>query len=211
MEIDVSTLNLDTLNPDTLSILLSLSLGLGLAAASGFRIFVPMLVVSGASLSGHLELSSGFAWIGTYPALIVFGIATVVEIGAYFIPWVDNFLDGIGAPAAAVAGTVVAASTIVGLDPMMKWTLAAIAGGGAAGIVHSGMAMIRGGSSLATGGLANPLVSTVEAGGSFAMAFLAIVVPFAGLLAIVLVGYACSRLLRRWRRRSEPLGHPGTA
>ncbi|MCH9649954.1 MAG: DUF4126 domain-containing protein [Deltaproteobacteria bacterium] len=211
MDIDLSTLNPDTLNPEALGILLSISLGLGLAAASGFRIFVPMLLVSGASLSGHLELSSGFAWIGTYPALIAFGIATALEVGAYFIPWVDNFLDSIGAPAAAIAGTVVAASTIVGLDPMMKWTLAAIAGGGAAGVVHSGMAMIRGGSSMTTGGLANPLVSTVEAGGSFVLAFLAIVVPFAGLLAVVLVAYVCSRLLRRWRRRSEPVGHLGPA
>ena len=194
----------NTLDPNTLSVLLSLSLGLGLAAACGFRIFVPMLVLSGASLGGYVDLGSGFAWIGTTPALIAFGMATAMEIGAYFVPWVDNLLDSVGAPAAAIAGTVVAASAITGIDPMLKWTLAAIAGGGAASVVHGGMALLRGGSSVGTGGLANPLVSTAEAGGSFALAFLAIFIPFAGLVAVALVAYGGTRLLRRWRSRPAP-------
>ncbi len=184
-----------------LGVLLSLSLALGLAAACGFRIFVPMLVMSAASLAGYLDLSSGFSWIGTYPALIVFVVAALLEIGAYFIPWVDNLLDAVGAPAAVVAGTVVAASAIVGMDPMLQWTLAAIAGGGAAGLVHGAMALVRGGSSAATGGIANPLVSVAEAGGSLALALVAIVVPFAGLLALLLVVYGGTRLAHRWRSR----------
>ena len=91
--------------------LLGVIIGLGLSAACGFRVFVPLLVMSIASLSGHLTLSSGFEWIGTYPALLAFAVATVLEIAAYYIPWVDNFLDIIGAPAAIIAGMIAMASS----------------------------------------------------------------------------------------------------
>src|SRR5260370_32245357 len=84
--------------------LLAASLGIGLSAACGFRVFVPLLVMSIASFSGHLTLAPGFQWIGSYPALITFSVATVVEIGGYYIPWVDHLLDTLATPAASVPG-----------------------------------------------------------------------------------------------------------
>ena len=119
-----------------MEILLSICLGIGLGAACGFRVFVPLLAMSIASLSGHLTLSQGFQWIGTYSAFIAFGTATILEITAYYIPWIDNLLDSIAAPASMIAGTIVAASSIVQISPLMKWTLAIIAGGGTAAIFH---------------------------------------------------------------------------
>src|SRR6266536_5351945 len=110
--------------------LLAICLGIGLSAACGFRVFVPMLVMSIASLSGHLTLAPSFSWLGTYPALITFSIATALEIGGYFIPWVDHLLDTMATPAAIVAGSVVTAAIVTNMSPMMKWTLAIIAGGG---------------------------------------------------------------------------------
>ncbi len=68
-------------------LILSLIIGIGLSASVGFRIFVPFLVLSVFSLLGFVNLSSGFDWIGTYPALIAFGFASLLEIIAYFIPW----------------------------------------------------------------------------------------------------------------------------
>ncbi|MCB1036027.1 MAG: DUF4126 domain-containing protein [Acidobacteria bacterium] len=188
-------------DPTTLEILVSLSLGLGLAAACGFRIFVPLLFMSAASLSGHLQLGGAFEWLGTWPALTVLGIATLLEIVAYFVPWLDNALDTVGTPAAIIAGTVVTASAVVGMDPMLKWSLAAIAGGGAAGMVHGAMALVRGGSSATTGGLANPLVSTAEAGGSILLSALAILVPFAGVALVVVLMFLGARLFSRLRGR----------
>src|SRR5215475_3116859 len=102
----------------------SICLGIGLSAACGFRVFVPLLVMSIASLSGHLTLAPGFQWIGTYPALITFSVATAVEIAGYYVPWVDHLLDTISTPAAIIAGTIVTASLVTGLSPFMKWTLA---------------------------------------------------------------------------------------
>ncbi|MFQ5931753.1 MAG: DUF4126 domain-containing protein, partial [Nitrospiraceae bacterium] len=87
--------------------LLSICVGIGLSAACGFRVFVPLLVMSIASRGAHLTLAPGFEWIGTYPALLAFAIASCIEIAGYYVPWVDNLLDTIATPTAIVAGIVV--------------------------------------------------------------------------------------------------------
>src|SRR6059058_5562952 len=98
---------------------LSICVGIGLSAACGFRVFVPLLIMSIASLSGHLTLAASFQWIGTYPALLTFAVATLLEITGYFIPWVDHALDTIATPAAIVAGTIVTASVVTGMSPLL--------------------------------------------------------------------------------------------
>ena len=170
---------------------LSVCLGIGLSAACGFRVFVPLLVMSIANLSGNLTLAHGFEWIGTYPALITFSVATALEIGGYYIPWLDHLLDTIATPAAIVAGTVVTASMVTGMSPMLKWTLAVIAGGGAAGLVQGATVVARGISLAGSGGLANPVVATMELGGAVGTSVMAILAPVlvmvvAGLLLVVL-------------------------
>lgn len=164
---------------------LSVCLGLGLAAACGFRVFVPLLVMSVASRAEVLSLGESFEWIGSWPAVIAFGAATLLEIAAYYIPWVDNLLDTVATPAAVVAGIVVTASVVSGMDPFLKWTLAAIAGGSLAGSVQLLTSGTRGASSITTAGFGNPIVSTVEAGGSFLLSVLALVVPVAALVAVL--------------------------
>jgi hypothetical protein len=164
---------------------LSVCLGIGLSAACGFRVFVPLLAMSIASLSGHLTLATGFDWIGTYPALITFSIATALEIAGYYLPWVDNMLDSLATPAAVIAGTLVTAALVTDLSPMLKWTLAIIGGGGVAGLVQGATVLVRGASSATTGGLANPLFATLELGSSIFTSFMAITVP---LLVVGLLG-----------------------
>src|SRR2546423_1350380 len=127
--------------------LLSLLIGIGLSAACGFRVFVPLLILSIASLTGHVTLASSFAWLGSYPALIAFAVATCLEIAAYYVPWIDNLLDSIATPAAVVAGTIITASLVAHLDPFLRWTLAVIAGGGVAGLVQGATVLTRGASS----------------------------------------------------------------
>jgi hypothetical protein len=186
--------------------MLSICLGIGLSAACGFRVFVPMLVMSVAALSGHLTLASSFQWVGTYPALIVFAVATAVEIAGYYIPWVDHALDTIATPAAIVAGTVVTASIVTGMSPVLKWTLAIIAGGGAAGLVQGATVMTRAASGATTGGLANPLVATLELGGALASSLAAILAPIAFLVFLVLCFAFVGRKLYRWRKGQVRVG-----
>jgi hypothetical protein len=141
---------------------LSICLGVGLSAACGFRVFVPLLGLCMASLAGHLDLATGFEWLGTWPAFACFFTATALEIAAYYIPWLDNLLDSIAMPAAVVAGTIITAAVMTEMSPMLRWSLAAIAGGGTAGVIQAGTTMVRGGSTLSTGGLGNFAVSSGE-------------------------------------------------
>jgi hypothetical protein len=169
---------------------ISLMVGIGLAAACGFRVFVPLLMLSAASHTGHITLAGGFDWMGSHAALIAFGAATVFEVAGYYIPWVDNLLDGLAGPFAVVAGTLVTASLVTDMSPFLKWTLAVIAGGGMAGIVHGTTSLARGASTLSTGGLANPLFATAELGGAVVTSLMAILVPALVLLLLVaLIGW----------------------
>jgi hypothetical protein len=113
---------------------LSVALGIGLAAAAGFRVFLPMLVMSLAANTGHLPLAESFAWLGTPSALVLLGVAAIAEILGYYVPGVDNLLDTLATPAALVAGTVISAAVITDLPPMVKWATAIIAGGGIAAV-----------------------------------------------------------------------------
>ena len=178
--------------------MLSIFLGVGLSAACGFRIFVPLLIMSIASLSGHLTLAPEFGWIATYPALVAFAIAAVCEISAYYIPWVDNLLDTIAVPAAIVAGTIVMASAVSEMSPFFKWVLAVVVGGGVAGTIQGFTSITRIASTVSTGGLGNPLVSTAEAGSSVVMSILAITVPAMAALAVIVLIYFASRRIYGW-------------
>ena len=179
---------------------LSILIGLGLAAACGFRVFVPLLVMSLASRAdvGHLMLGDGFSWIGSDAALITFGAATVLEIAGYYIPWVDNILDAVATPTAIVAGILVSASAFTDVSPFMKWSLAILAGGGTTAVFQGITATARQISSFTTGGLGNPLVATIEAGGSALLAVLAITLPILAMLLILgLLFFGVRRLLFR--------------
>lgn len=162
----------------------SIVVGIALSAACGFRIFVPPLVMSAAALVGHLPLSSDFAWMGTYPALLAFAVATGVEVVAYYIPWIDNLLDAVATPIAIAIGTLVTAALIPSNDPLLQWTLAAIAGGGVAGIFQGLTGITRLSSTALTGGLGNAIFATIESLGAVTLSVLALLMP---VLAISLV------------------------
>lgn len=189
--------------------LLSVCLGIGLSAACGFRVFVPLLVLSIATLSGHVTLGQNFQWIGSYPALVAFSVATALEIAGYYVPWVDHLLDTIASPAAVVAGTVVTASIVTGMSPLLKWALAVIAGGGAAGLVQGATVLTRGASTATTGGLANPIFATIELGGSILTSMAALVAPVVLVLllvvALVVVGRKVSRRFRKTHAVPAPI------
>ena len=189
-----------------LEMLLTILMGIGLSAASGFRVFIPFLVVSIASLTGNLTLAESFSWIGTIPALITFGIAAVLEIAGYFIPWVDHALDTVTTPMAVVAGAILTASVVTDISPMIKWVLAIIAGGGVAGTVQALTGVTRLTSTATTGGLGNPAVSTVESGSSITLSALAIFIPLiAGIIVIVLLVWATKLLTRKFALRNKTI------
>lgn len=176
------------------------ALGVGLAAACGLRVFLPVLVAGVAARMGLLTLVPELAWMASDLAVVLFGVATVLEVGAYHVPILDHMLDVLGGPSAVLAGAVVAASGFGELDPVVRWAAALAVGGGVAGALHGGMAAVRAASTAVTGGLANPVVATVETGSALALSVLALVLPWFAAGVVVLIG----ALLLRWaaRRRS---------
>src|SRR3974377_268151 len=183
---------------------LPIILGIALAAATGFRVFLPMLIVSAAAYTGHLSLDNSFAWLGTPAALIMLSVAAVAEILAYYIPVVDNLLDPLAAPAAFIAGTVVSAAVMADVPPMVKWTAALIAGGGLAGLTQGVTAMLRAHSTMLTGGLGNSIIASGELGGALVMSFLALAAPVAAIALVILFLWLVVRLASRRFRSANP-------
>lgn len=169
--------------PDTL---LSVALGIGLAAACGLRVFLPLFV---SSVLAHFDLGGfglreGFGWLAEWPAMIALGTATLAELLAYYIPFLDHALDVVAVPLSAAAGTLAAISTMADLPPMLSWGLALIAGGGLAGLISTGTAATRVASTTTTAGLGNPVIVTAETGGAAALSLLAWSFPVLALLAV---------------------------
>ena len=153
-------------------------------------------------------MSEGFAWLATPTALAMLSAAAVLEVLAYYIPGIDNLLDALAAPAAIAAGVIASAAVMTDLPPIVKWTTAVIAGGGAAGLVHGAGAALRAGSTLGTGGLGNPLIATAELAGSLLLSLLALAAPLVTVALLVIVGFVALRLLRRFFARAPTTTDP---
>lgn len=186
-------------------LLLGLALGLGLSASCGFRVFVPLLVASVASKLGIITLGDSFAWMASTPALIAFATATVFEIGGYYIPFVDNILDTITTPASVAAGTLLTASLLTPeMDPMLKWGLGIIVGGGSAGVVQAGTALTRATSTVTTAGTANPIVATTENGLAIGGSILSLVMPFLIATVVCILSFVILFLMIRYFKKRIP-------
>ena len=181
----------------TTETILSIFLGVGLAASVGFRVFVPLFALSLASYFGVWDLNESWEWIGSLAAVVTLGVATIVEIFAYYIPLVDNLLDSIAVPLAAIAGTAVMVSTVADLSPVITWALAIIAGGGTAAAIAGTSSATRLTSTVTTGGLGNPVISTVETGTSVVMSVFSIFLP---VVAIILVGLVLLVIFKLYKK-----------
>ena len=183
-------------------LIMQIAMGIGLAACAGLRLFLPLFVVSVAGLTEWLPLDERFAWMGTWPAVTVFGIAVVVELLADKIPWVDNALSATQGWLKPVAGAMLAVAMLSELTPLQATVLGVIAGGSTAGVVHLLQTTTRLISSTLTGGLANPVLSVGEDVLALTGSVLALVVPLALLLMISLSAIAVWIGLRRFRTRT---------
>jgi hypothetical protein len=186
---------------DTITALMT---GIGLSAACGFRVFMPFLGLSFAAMNGYVTLAEGFQWLGTWPAFMALLSATGIEIAAYYVPIIDHLLDAIATPVAVVAGILAMAAIMIDMPPMVKWSVAVIAGGGVAGVVQGGTVIARALSSIHLPGPGNFFVATLEWLVAVGTTIVALLIPVAALamVLIVLLGVAMRRLrLRRSNRR----------
>lgn len=188
--------------------LLPVALGVSLAAATGFRVFLPLLITGLAARGGYLPMTESMNWIASTPALLMLAVAATTEIIAYYVPVLDNLLDGLAGPTAVVAGIAVSYAVIGDLPPMLKWTLAIIAGGGAAAATQSVTTLWRGTSTVVTMGLGNSAVTTAEIIGAVLLSLLAILLPFLALAAVVIFVFIAWRFVTRHRRQNADVRRP---
>lgn len=182
----------------------SLLVGIGLSAACGLRLFIPPLVLSALSLYFHIPIPQPLQWLGSEAAFFILLAATLFEIGAYYVPWLDHLLDTAAAPMAVIAGTLITGTFLNELDPVWRWSLALIAGGTAAGTVQSLSSVTRLASLGLTGGLANPMVATLENGMSLIISAVVIAFPIITLVILGLVAWGALTIFRKLKRPSQP-------
>lgn len=193
-----------------LALIPALLLGVALSAASGFRIFIPLLVSNLATKFGIFSLASNFAWMGSTTTTVVLSIAVLAELAAYYVPVVDNLLDSIAAPVAVGAGTLLTTSFLKIDDPVLQWGLGLVAGGGVAGTIQAGTSLLRLGSTKFTGGLGNATFATLENGISLFISLISVWLPvFMGISALLFVVWILRKLIRQFRKKAHS-GNPNT-
>ncbi len=189
-----------------LTALSAIMAGITLSAASGLRVFLPILALGVSVRMGWLEVGEQFAWLASEPVLIIVGIAAMLEAGAYYIPLVDNLLDILATPAAIGGGTVIVASLLPEMNDLAQWGTALTLGGGSAGIVQGATVLARGLSTASSGGLANPVVSTGETAGSLFAIAMALLIPILFGVIVIIGLIALVVWMVRWLRRRGRAG-----
>lgn len=190
---------------------MAVAAGIALAAACGFRVFLPLMASSIAARTGYIDPSGGFEWLDSNVALALFGAASLAEVAGYYVPWFDHALDTIASPAAVIAGTVAAAAAFGDVHPALKWSSALVAGGGAAAMVQTSTVATRALSGGTTGGLGNPIVATFELVASVVMSVLAILVPILALILTIVLLVFVVRVIRRFLRVRRERAAPAAA
>ncbi|WP_312536905.1 DUF4126 domain-containing protein [Acinetobacter variabilis] len=181
--------------------ILGLCIGIGLSAACGFRVFVPLLVMSIVALMGWFEPMTGFEWLAMPAVCLALAIATICEIAAYYIPWVDNVIDTIATPAAMFAGTLTTMAASSGeMSQFAAWAAAIIVGGGTAGAVQMSSVAARGLSTATTGGVANPVLSTGEWIGAILLSILSLLLPVLAVLFVMILVIMAIRWIRQKKK-----------
>jgi uncharacterized membrane protein len=178
----------------------AVALGIALSACCGFRVFVPLLVGAVAGHFGQYTVPSTMQWMTGWTPIICLGVASIVEIAAYYIPFIDNLLDTIATPLSVAAGTVLSASLLPmeGTDPLLRWGAGLIAGGAPAGIIQLGTSALRLLSSKFTAGTGNAVVATSENAAAVGGSVLALMAPL--IIAVLMLGFVLWLLAKGYAR-----------
>lgn len=182
--------------------------GIALAACFGFRIFVPLLVATlGLRFNFIPEAYVQQSVVGLARNdlfLLALSIATILEILAYKIPYVDNFFDAIATPLAVVAATLLSSSFFNFADDFyLRFILGAITGGVGAGIIQTSTSLLRLGSTKFTGGLGNPIFGLIESAVAFFGSLLALLLPLVGIIFIILCCWGFILLFKKLYKINE--------
>jgi Domain of unknown function (DUF4126) len=181
-----------------MELFISICLGVGLAACSGFRVFVPLLLSNIAIHFGLVSVANGFECMGSWTAFAVLASAATLELAGYYIPFVDNLLDTIAIPASVAAGTLLTTSFVQIDNPILHWGLGLMIGGGTAGFVQTSTSLLRLASTKLSGGLGNPVIATIENVVAVGLSLLTFWLPIVAIsIVFLLVVWLIKKLITR--------------
>jgi hypothetical protein len=180
--------------------------GLGLATAAGLNAYIPLFVVGLAAQLEWLTLPAPYDALGEWPVLVLVGVLLTVELFSDKIPLIDSVGDVIGTVVRPAAGALLFAGSL-GVVDAPEWLGLAL-GLVTAGGVHTAKAAFRPAANAATGGVAAPVVSTVEDGISFGTTLIALLVPVLVIVVLAALVIGAWRWGRRARTRSRPSAPP---
>ena len=192
---------------DSLSLIISIFIGIGLSAATGFRVFVPPLLVGLLSRAGFIDLGESWVWMSDTLTILAFSSAALIEICAYFVPWLDNLLDVFMSPMAIISGIILSATFFDGINPGLQWALSIIAGVSLSGSVQASSVLLRGLSTAGTGGVLNPIFSIAENLISIFLTLMALFFPVIAIIFLVLLLMLNRKIIRKLldKRRNEAI------
>ena len=188
---------------DPITFLISICLAIGLAAACGFRVFIPPFLYGLFYRADLVTLNESWIWMGNDWIIILFGLASLLEISSTFLPWIDNILDIVATPSAIVAGTILASNCLDGIDPGLKWILSLICGIGVTGSFQVSTVVGRGLSSFFTGGLGNPIFALIEDINAIFISIIVILYPILGLLFVLIIAFIIRLSLKKLKNRKR--------
>ena len=178
-------------------LIVGICVGISLSAACGFRVFLPLLAVSIAAHFFGFKVNADFEWIGSWISIVSLATATIVEVVAYYLPFVDNLLDLINVPLAFVAGAVVMSGVLPDVHPYLKWSIAGLLGSSAAGLTQLATTIIRGASTATTAGAGNNVVALLENVCAVIFSIGAILLPLLAIVFVAVVLYILGCLVKR--------------
>lgn len=178
----------------------ALALAIGLASVAGLRAWLPLFAAGGLARLGVLDLGQSFQFLASDQALVLFALATAIELVGDKIPAVDHALDVLGTPIRPIAGAVLAASVFGTVtDPLTSSVLGIVVGAPSALVPHVAKSSLRAASTTLTAGLANPALSFVEDAIAVVLLILAVLIPLVVVCLAALALYLSARWLRRRR------------
>jgi hypothetical protein len=182
----------------------TVALAIVLAASAGLRAWLPLLITSALARLGFVDIGESFGFLATTPALVLFSVATVVEIAGDKIPAVDHALDVVSTFLRPASGALLAAAVMWKADdPLVASVLGIVIGAPIALAPHAAKAATRSLSSAATGGFGNPVLSVAEDMTAFVLSLLAVLVPVLALIVLVVASvYGVRAYKRRKARRA---------
>jgi hypothetical protein len=180
----------------------SVALAISLAACTGLRAWLPLLVGGALARLGVIELGPSFGFLASNAALTVFGLASVIEIAADKVPALDHALDALSTVLRPAAGSLLAASVLWKIsDPLVALALGTALGAPASLVPHAAKSALRAASSTFTLGVANPVLSLAEDAATLLLVAVSVLVPLVAAAAFLAAAVFLVR--RRFGRPAE--------